>query len=647
MFSKLENADSTRLAHLSHLANRWLESWVGRLCLLGAVALLYLCAYQQCGYRPGAYYPIGWWGWADQGHYLKCAASLAQGSLTPDSYVYAFGYPALGALFYNWMPNHAFLIPNLILVVGIAALFFEIARRLITPFETVLLMAAFTFFYSGLLSDMLVVPWNTIPTHFLAYAMILLVALEPVTRKRLLLSALCVGLLYLCRQADAFCMGLLIGIGLLRLPSWSDRIRTGLYCLAIVCFFWGFVLLVNQVVFASWTTRYEKIVNGMGFGGYPVLRKWFWFIVDSSAVFNEPGSTLSSRFPWFPVFHEPGTALFSHLPWLPLVIPGAVCFIRRHSLGALGVFFSIGATYVLYFQFNDFWPHNLFRFLLVHYLFWTFPLLALFAYLGVKEAWKFAAGRWSFGIALMLSLGLWLLTIREEVAGKLPGPPPAVGELTANIAQPVDWILFRGLETPPKLANGHRELVPVSDFVVPLHFEGVLVVLSKGARIESVKFDTTGMPGLTAIEYGRFIWRFQSIGKAVRTAIDRFRGARIVSLVKLPEIDVAGPTGGPDGQPDEVIELELPKSTLHRVTVWDLVSDQGSAHWISAPQSHGWWPIKALPSTRTLPEGQSGVRLCFPNFGNLQAARSARLRGLDDFGRIHLQVIIHPNKPVP
>ena len=561
---------------------------------------------------------------------LKCAAALAHGNLAADSYLYPLGYPALGAIFYRWMPEHAFLVPNLILVLGIAALFFEIAKRLVTPLEAALLLAAFTFCYRGLLSDTLVVPWNTIPTHFLTYAVILLVAFGPVTKKKLLLSALCVGLMYLCRQADAFCMGPLVGIALLRLPSWSERIRTGLLCLAIVGFFWALILLVNHAVFGAWITPYEEIVRSIGFGAYQFLPKLFWLIVDSR-----------------PVFNEPETALSAHFPWLLLVIPGAVYFVRRYSPGAVGILLSIGATYAIYFQFNDFWPGNMFKYLVVHYLVWTFPLLALLAYLAIRDAWKSRLGLWSFGFTIVFGATMWLLMIRQEVVARLASPTPLTGQLSASAAQPVDWVLFRGLDAPPILTSGNSKLEPMVDFISPRHFDGLLVVLSKRARHEPVGFDASAMAGLRGVEYGRFIWRFQSVGKALRNAIDHFYGPRVVSVAKVPEIDIAGPQGGPDGQPDEVIELELPEAALKKITVWDLATEDGSAHWISTPNSRAWWLIKTQPSSRILPKGRDGIRLCFPNFGQLEISGSAILRGVDDGGQVHARLTVRPNTPSP
>ena len=110
------------------LINPWLDSPNGKLSLLIATAVIYSLAYLGHAVLPGnSKYPEGWWGWWDQGQYLKCAASLAHGTLTSDTYWYPLGYPMIGALFYRFTPQHAFFLPDLILVLGITALFYQIA----------------------------------------------------------------------------------------------------------------------------------------------------------------------------------------------------------------------------------------------------------------------------------------------------------------------------------------------------------------------------------------------------------------------------------------------------------------------------------------------------------------------------------------
>lgn len=609
--------------------NEWLDSGIGQLCLLTVIALVYLVAYWNYDALPGtsAKYPLGWWGWWDQGQYWKCSAGLVHGTVTPETYWYPIGYSVLGALFYSLTPQHAFLIPDLLLVLGIAALFYQIARRFITALEAVLLMAGFSVCYHGLLADTLVVPWNTLPTHLFSYAVILLVGLGPPRKHLVIIAAFCVGLMYLCRPGDAFCLALLVGIASLRLPLWPERFWVGFASGAIVGAFAAFVMLLNKWVFGSWTTTYETAVASIGFAGYPILQKAFWLVVDNRPVFNETGATL-----------------ISHFPWLPLSLPGIVYLLRQRFADIVGWLLSIGATYAIYFEFNDFWPSNLFRYLLIHYLVWTLPLLLLIAYIGLREVARSRLVQLSLGLTAILVFVLWLLTTKLEVTDQHIGAVPTIGQIPASPSQPVDWVLFEGVARAPKLQSGSRPLLERLDYVEPIRPKGIFLLLAKNARQAALTYDASGAGGLEKVHYGRLKWRFVSVRRALSPLLQRYsaRNARLVSEAEVPGVDVAGPAGVPDGQPDQVIELDLSAVTLRDVKVWDLQTGDGRAHWVSTPNPQGWWLIKTLPGVTTLPKNRAGMRLCFPDFGQLDQSDSATLRGLDEGGRVILELSIRP-----
>ncbi|HYJ06861.1 MAG TPA: hypothetical protein VEX43_17145 [Chthoniobacterales bacterium] len=609
--------------------NEWLDSGIGQLCLLTVIALVYLVAYWNYDALPGAsaQYPLGWWGWWDQGQYWKCAAGLAHGNLTAETFWYPIGYPVLGALFYSITPQHAFLIPDLLLALGIAALFYQIARRFITALETVLLMAVFVVCYHGLLADTLVVPWNTLPTHLFSYAVILLVGLGPPRKHLVLIAALCVGLMYLCRPGDAFCLALLVGVAVFRLPSWPERFWAGFASVTIVGAFAAFVVLLNKWVFGPGSTPYEMAVASSGFGGYPIWQKAFWLLVDNRPVFNEAGATL-----------------FSHFPWLPLTLPGIVYLLRHRLADIIGWLLSIGATCAIYFEFNDFWPSNLFRYLLIHYLVWTLPLLFLIAYLGLRDVARSRLVQLSLGLTAILVFALWLLTTQLKVTGQQAGAVPAIGQIPASPAEPVDWVLFEGVTSAPKLQSGSRSLKPRLDYVEPGRPKGVFLLLARNARQATLTYDASEAGALEKVQYGRLEWRFVSIRRALSPLLQKYspRNARVVSEARVPGVDVAGPAGVPDGQPDQVIELDLAPATLRDIKVWDLQTGDGRAHWISKPNPQGWWLIKTVPGVTTLPKNRAGIRLCFPDFGQLDQSDSATLRGLDEEGRVILELNIRP-----
>jgi hypothetical protein len=601
------------------LANRWLDTWVGQLYLASAAAAVYVYAYQHHGVRPGANatYPMGWFGWWDQGQYLKCAAGLAHGSLTPDTYWYPLGYPALGALFYRLWPEHSFFLPDLFLIIGIALLFYQIARKFVTPVESLLLLAVFVFSYRGMLSLSLVEPWNTIPTHFLAYAVIVLVGFGEPQRRNILIAAFCVGLDYLCRPPDAVCAGLIVAVAVFRLPGWKERIRTGLAAFGIFLAFVVGVLLINRSVFASWRTTYDVISANIGFGSYPLLEKIYSLVIDAR-----------------PLFDLDDTALLLHFPWLILLPPGLVYLVRRFRWGAAGVLLSIAATFGLYFAYNDFWPGNIFLYHLVHYLVWTFPLFALITYVGLREAWKDRAGLSSLVLILPVVLLACILNLRQSSSGRI---------LTASLSDPkvvtvgpgIAWIFFRESSQPPRMKNDGNDLRLYFDYVLPTRSSGSWVLLSKAGRSRSITIDPQKTPELKTIDYGTLKWRWQWRWRS-RTHTAWFSAPPTITLLgKVGSVDLAGPEGSPDGKPDEVIQIDGESRSLKRVASWDIETTDQRGRWVSAPNPNGWWLIKVDLSNETgLPEGKTRLRLCFPDYGDFERASAFTLRATDIDGTL-------------
>lgn len=607
----------------------WIESATGKRWLLLILGIAYLIAYFAHPNLPGnnPSQPFGWWGWWDQSEYLKCAADLAQGHLSSQSYWYPLGYSLLGAVSYRWTPEHAFLLPNLALALGIGATFYRIARRFISPLEAIVLMAILVCLYPTLTSMTLVVPWNTIPTHFLSYSILLLVGFSNPTSTRILAAGFCLAAIYLCRPGDAVCMATVIGLAIIRRP-WKEQFRSATALSAIWIFVWGAVLLTNHAVFRSWKTPYEKVVAEVGFNSYPFFQKLFLLFYDGT-----------------PVFHEQATALLYHFPWLVLTIPGIFCVWRRSWSIGLSLLSSVGATYAIYVAFNDFWPSNVFRYYLIHYLAWTVPLLALLGYLGLKEAWHFRAGRWSFLLALLFLLPLWFLTLKENVTGSLAITETLERMIPASADQPVDWITFKGVKDMPRLRQGGRDLVPFSDFKVAERADAKAILLGKSTRTQPISFDAPDSAQTLPVEFGRLEWKIQWAPKAaIIAAASYFVKPRARMLGKSTGVDLAGPDGEPDGQPDEVIELELARPLLPEIVSWDLESTDHTAHWVSVPNLRNLWLIKTLPVALESSQLRSGIRLYLPDFGQLENAAHCTLRGHDASGRVCFKAEIHANR---
>jgi hypothetical protein len=534
--------------------------------------------------------------------------------LSSETYWYPLGYPALGASFYRLAPLHAFFFPNLILVVGTALLFYRIAREFVTAIEAVLFAALFLIFYRGTTALSLIEPWNTIPTIFLSYALILLVGLRAPERKLIFIGAACVGLIYLCRPPDAVCMGLILPFAILRLPRWKERLIVGslaalglLVCVAII-------FLINHSVFGSWRTPYEVNSARIGFASYPLGERFFSLIIDAR-----------------PVFELDDSALLVHFPWLILIPPGIVYFIRQRGWNALAVMGCIAATYLVYFCYNDFWPGNVFRYHLIHYLFWTLPLLALLTYVGFREAWKDRIGRWSLALILPLLAVTSLLTLKENVLWHASPDTTPNRATTPQHASNVDWILIDGKINTTDPFAGEFGLAAFQDFVRVGRNNGQLLLLAKRVRNRSMSLEETD-PNIRVAGYGSLDWQLRWPPRPL-PLMKPVESVRIVWQSTSGNLDVTGPLGAPDGRPDEVIDVALDANVWHRIAGWDIQTTDKRGHWVNYENSNGWWRIKvaSLPAT---PSTRAHLQLIFPDYGDFERASAFTLRAKDISGTL-------------
>jgi hypothetical protein len=478
------------LAYAWRAFGRWLDSFQGQTAFAVVIAIVYTLGYLGDPALPGNNdaYCAGWLGWWDQSLYFKTAAAISSGELSAATYFYPLGYPFLGALTWQAAPRHAFFVPDLFLTVGIALLFYRIVRRFLSPQETLLLIASFVFLYRGTLSDGLVEPWSTIPTHFFGYVMVVLLVVSRPTNRRIYLSATCVGMTYVCRVAEAACLLPLLGAAILYLPTWRRRIMAGLGASGIILLFVLTMALLHYRMFGSLTSPYEASARpGQAFGAFPMKWKMYSLFVDGHLFFRET---------------EP--MLLRHYPWFLLCVPGAAIVVHRFGLRGFGMVCSIVATYVLYFAFNDFWPRNIYRFHVIHYLVWTLPLIMLFAYIGVRDGWRIPRIRWS--LLSIPAVGVFLLCYRlvEVPLERIEAAGPQM-EIPSQISRRPDWLVFIGAAQRPKLFSGGRELQDFVDYVP--RFDGMAVLLGPHVKMPIAVNAAEGK--LTAVETGQLRSRFE------------------------------------------------------------------------------------------------------------------------------------------
>jgi hypothetical protein len=613
-----QSRTNSRFLALFHPINRWVDSRNGVATLLCSTAVIYLLAYLGHPALPGnSIYLKGWWGWWDQSQYLKCAAGLAHGNLTPDTYWYPIGYSFVGALFYWFAPNHPFFLPDLVLILGVTFLFYRLARRLVGPLEAFLVIAGFVICYRGTLLNTLVVPWNTTPTMFLGSSILYLTAFHRSQPKQIYLASGCLALLYFFRTIEFICFAPAIALAVVSLPSRRQIFRVGFTAASIIAVSCGTALLLNHAIFGAWRTTYEITSASIGLGSYPFL--WKLYLLFSSGG---------------PVFREAEPMLFSHFPWLLLAVPGLVHLVQRFKIEALGFLASIVICFGLYLNYNDLWPTNLYKTFLIHYLIWTLPFLALITYVGLKEAWRTPLGRWSFlSVPILVSL-LLFVSLEEKGLGQLVPNGESSMIIPATPARRVDWLLLHDFSDGVKLLQSERELPGFSGYEIAPRSDGKGVLVSRHARTQPLEIVLPRPQSIRQIEFGQLHWRFHIKPRWLLHEVSRrFVSFHAALLPRNISIDITGPTGQPDGAPDQVIEVSLPGWIKREIIDWRIDLNDNRGTWVSQRNTDGWWLIKPYPaqsrSTNTEP-----IRLCFPDNGEMANASEITLKGFDSRGQM-------------
>lgn len=460
--------------------------------LLASLAWLYTFAYAQHPLNPGtapATLRQGWWSWADQYAYWESAAELAQFRLTAEHTHYALGYPLLGALGWRLMPTHAFFVANLLLVLAAAVAWWRLTRFWLDRRLTLVTALAFISLHREVLALTQVVPWNTIATQ--AALLGGLWAMVGTTGRRTVVwLTVLAGLSYLVRPGDAACFAPMLVWAVWRLPDWRQRVVTGLAgMLAIACVV-AAVAAVNQAVFGTRDTPYERMTwQAIGFGAYPVLHKVYGLFVDGRTFFGEAG-----------------TALLFRYPWLLLAIPGAVLWVRRQGGAAVAGLATLVLNWALYVNYNDFLPSAVYRFSLIHYLTWAFPVLFALAVLAISQGWRERSGR----IAGCVALGLAVVATGVQLEPRLLPARVAPGRVETLPAVRPLWVNFPGeaLDQVRQLRLDGRHLQEARDYQIPYVPSDLRLMLSR--RADGKTLAGLSEANLRAVPtVGDFVWRWR------------------------------------------------------------------------------------------------------------------------------------------
>ncbi|MBI5397075.1 MAG: hypothetical protein HZA91_17395 [Verrucomicrobia bacterium] len=433
--------------------------WVAHpLALLILVSVVwYLVAYFFHPALPGANkaYPGGWWDWWDQGLYWRSARELSQFKLTSEHYFCPLGYPAMGALFFRWMPDHIFLIPNLICFIGILAMFYRICREFVSPWESAGLALVSIVLPETILTCSLVIPWTSIPVHGMIYAIILLLAFCKSRRVAFHLAAALAALIPWFRLGDLVYLAPVFAAHLwqdLRRGERKECTVKAVSCVSLIAVSAGINAVLNWHVFGEVPTPYARLaVLDFGVTLKGIMTKAYAIFVSAPAALNTYQPMLVHRY-----------------PWLLAAAPGMVCLLRRDFAQHAGWIGAIIGCILFYLTFNGFDAVWIFKYHLIHYWAWWIPLSALLAYVGLVKSWSALRPR---GVLLAAAPCILLAALVElKATAVVPGASAADNAACAQPA-PAGQRVHLALDTPRPL--------PVSKLVIP----GVNMALTNFHRV--------------------------------------------------------------------------------------------------------------------------------------------------------------------
>lgn len=347
-------------------------------------ALIFLFALYQYTYHtysavPGnsAKYPLGWWGWTDQGLYLKSSNAFAALDFRSASHFYPPLYPAIGAFFLPFSRLHPFYLVDLVLMAGFFLLVFSIFQHRLGARLAVLPIVAGMALYP-VVGLQWVIPWTTTLSAFLLAAALVLfdqferMRGEPGRIRNFLLNGFLfgavVGSQIPVRPADIATVApvaILYAIMVVRMMAGGtvDQRRRG--AMAVVGGIAGFSLPLasfigfNLVSTGTAAGRYfGTVVGGIGFDVTQIPERLFSLFIASQPYFLEFNADWLSVIPVFFI-----AVVFAIV---------ASFFPGPATLRVAGVMMAV--QLLVYASYRDSLPTGMFRYYNVHYYKWMFPV---------------------------------------------------------------------------------------------------------------------------------------------------------------------------------------------------------------------------------------------------------------------------------
>lgn len=349
-----------------------MAAWAWRhrflLSLLAASIVFYGFFYFQTMLRPGAVFPLGWNGWADQGEYMKEARAIRQWDLSDHgNYVYPMGYPLAAVPFLGVLPAHPFFPVNIAAYVTVIGLFYSTATRWVAA--PVAFVGGILMMLATPLTILTVIPWTSTPALLATtYWLYVAVGRRRLTYPGVVIGALLFGWMYTARGG-----GELVLLGPFAVAFlWSFRKERGLVWKGLIALvILGTVAVLNALwthaIFDQWFHPYLNAVKRVGF--------------DAKLIPDALWATLFVGGPeaqWHP-------GLFVQAFWLLLFPIGVYLACRRRdAVLHLGLIGSVVVGIVVTCAFDNFGAESL-KYYSLHYVKLWFPILGLYALIALDR----------------------------------------------------------------------------------------------------------------------------------------------------------------------------------------------------------------------------------------------------------------------
>lgn len=347
------------------------------------ISIIYILLYFHTIVVPGNQFdthPLGWWGWFDQGVYLKNARNMAQWQF-PQEFWYPVLYPALGALFLSFSPGHPFFLINWACLLWFCYVFIRIAEQYFTRIWVLFILFGTTICQPRIF-EQFITPWTTtLCVALLSTGFLALLWLDEVNKGirqklyiwQIFLVSLSLGLVIATRPQDTI-IGVVISLFFFikwlelkkqkkAIPGWIALFTTAIIgaCIGPILYL-GHRYLISHSFEALYAFGGASLSDILPLADIP--EKFISLWLDGYSIYGEEHSGLLLQFPWLFIS-------LSGLFWVLL----SKNFILRCIATAIIVSFCF-----IYLPFFDLLPTGLWRFSNVHYFKWTFPYFGLFAF---------------------------------------------------------------------------------------------------------------------------------------------------------------------------------------------------------------------------------------------------------------------------